>query len=142
MAPTIPSGGDQRTIGGRCAELKRNDLLVLVGVWCLLNATGAFVVLAALAAFAYPPALDLSGAARVGALFGLSVVTILGLVYFSVAMVAGVGVLTRKECGRVAALVLAAFSLPRIPLGSLVGFLVLIYLTRPRVKAQFQTAGQ
>ena len=118
--------------------MKRNDLLVLIGAWCLLNALGALIVVAALAVFAYPPALDLSCGPKTGALFGLSVVTVLGVGYFGVAMAAGVGVLTRRECGRIAAVILAALSLPRIPVGTVIGLFCLVYLTRSGVKAQFR----
>lgn len=122
--------------------MKGNDLLMLVAVWSLVNAAAAFVAVAVMAVFAYPPALDLSGVARVGALFAASLATLLCLEYFALSVVAGIGVLMRKERGRIAAIILAVLSLPIIPLGSLVGSLTLVYLTRPRVKARFQTSSE
>ena len=122
--------------------MKGNDVLVLIAVWALLNAAAALVAIAIMAVFAYPPALDLSGVAQMGALFALVLATLLSLEYFALSMVAGTGVLARKERGRIAAIILAALSLPRVPFGSTVGFLTLIYLTRPRVKERFRTASQ
>ncbi len=120
--------------------MKRTDLLVVVAVWEFLTSLPALIGLALLGALAYPPIIDLSGAGKVGGLVGVSVVVALLLAFFILSVVAGVGLMMRAEWGRIAAIVHAAASLARIPFGTIIGVLVIVYLTRPSVKDCF-TSG-
>jgi uncharacterized membrane protein (DUF2068 family) len=124
--------------------LKRADLLIVIAVWEILTAMPALITLALIGAFAYPPIIDLSGAGEVGGLVGLSIVEAVLLVYCCLSIVAAIGLIVRAEWGRIAAIVHAAASLIQIPFGTIIGVLVIVYLTRPRIKAYFrgQDAGE
>ena len=118
--------------------MKRNDIIILIVAWELLGWLFSLVVIAAIAIFAIPPAIDLSGGARAGALFGASAGMLLFLSYFTLSTAAVIGLLLGREWGRISAVVHAALNLVIIPFGTAIGFLTLIYLTRPRVRERFQ----
>lgn len=120
--------------------MKRNDILILIAIWEFLSGLIVFVGVASIAAFAFPPVLDLSNAERIGALFGLSVATFVLLVYFALSLAAGIGLITGKEWGRISAIIHAALSLFSMPIGTIIGILVLVYLTRPDIKLYFESA--
>jgi uncharacterized membrane protein (DUF2068 family) len=89
----------------------------------------------AIAVFPFPEAADRADA---GALFGLSIATVLLLAFVGLSVASAVGLFARKEWGRIAAIVHAAVSLIRIPFGTVIGILVLVYLTRAKTRDYFQ----
>jgi len=115
--------------------MQRNDLVVLIAVWELVTAVGAFIGVVSIAVFPFPEAIDQG---NTGALFGLSIATAVLLAFIGLSVAAAVGLLSRKEWGRITAIVHAVVSLIRIPFGTVIGILVLIYLTRPRTREYFQ----
>ena len=115
--------------------MQRNDLVVLIAVWELLTAVGALIGVVSIAVFPFPDAIDQGNA---GALFGLGIATAVLLAFIGLSVAAAAGLLARKEWGRITAIAHAAVSLIRIPFGTVIGILVLIYLTRPRTKGYFQ----
>ena len=68
----------------------------------------------------------------------MSIATVALLVWVGLSASAAVGLLSRKEWGRVAAIVHVALSFIRIPFGTIVGILMLIYLTRPGTRDYFR----
>jgi len=50
------------------------------------------------------------------------------------------GILSRKEWGRAFSLVHAALSLLCIPIGTIIGILVIVYLIKPEVTEYFESA--
>jgi hypothetical protein len=50
----------------------------------------------------------------------------------------GIGILKAKSWGRIVSIVVAVLSLFWIPIGTVLGVLVLIYLTRSEVRAYFE----
>jgi len=122
--------------------MKRPDLLVLVAIWEFLTALGAFIGICAVSIFAFPSVDMMWGGPRVGALFGLSVAILVLLCYIGIAVAGGIGLLTRKDWGRILSIVQAALSLLWIPIGTVIGILILIYLTGSEVRAYFGTPGQ
>jgi len=115
-------------------ELKRHDGLVLIAVWDFLTALWLLIPVIAIAIFAFPDTDD------AGAYFGLSIVTVVLLSLSGLSLAAGIGLLTRKEWGRILAIVHAAMSLIVIPVGTIIGALSLVYLTRSRIREYFATA--
>lgn len=115
--------------------MQRNDLVVLIAVWELVTAVGALIGVVSIGVFPFPGAVDRGDA---GAIFGLSIAIVVLLAWVGLSVAAAVGLLSRKEWGRIAAIVHAALSLIRIPFGTIAGILVLVYLTRPGTRDYFQ----
>ena len=120
--------------------MKRPDLLILIIIWEFLTALGALIGIISIAVFAFPPVVALWDVARAGALFGLSVGTIVLLAYLGLSVAAGIGLIMGKEWGRISSIVHAALSLFWMPIGTVIGILTLIYLTKTEVRDYFQTA--
>lgn len=122
--------------------MKRSDLLILIAIWEFITALFAFIAVAAIAGFAFPDAVSDGDGADAGALFFFSVVTVLLLAFGGLAVAAGIGLIMGKEWGRISAIIHAALSLIRIPFGTIIGVLTLIYLLRTETRQYFQTAHQ
>ncbi len=121
--------------------MKKPELLVLIAIWEFLTAFFAFIGLAAIAVFAFPTILFLTDAPRIGGLFGLSVASLLLLGYIVLAVAGGLGLLSGKEWGRVLSMAHAGISLLWIPVGTIIGVLILVYLTRQDVRDYFVGTG-
>ncbi len=120
--------------------MKKNDtLIILIAIWAFLNALGALSGVVSIAVFAFPTVAALWNVARIGAIFGLSLGIIVLLAYLGLSLAAGIGLITGKEWGRISAIIHASFSLFNIPVGTIIGVLTLIYLTKPEVKEYFET---
>ena len=138
--------------------MKKPDLLVLIAIWEFITAFIVLIGIAAIAVFAFPAVLgnwgnwnngmpyngyyngmmgNYGNVPMVGAVFGLSVAILILFCYLVVAIIAGIGLLTGKEWGRITAIVHSALSLFSIPIGTVIGVLSLIYLTKADVKAYF-----
>jgi len=131
--------------------MKKPDLLILIAIWEFISAFVVFIGIVAIAVFAIPAALGEWGnwgyrsgmmwhngnMPRVGAVFGLSLAILILLCYMALAITSGIGLLTRKEWGRITAIVHSALSLFSIPFGTVIGILSIIYLTKEEVKEYF-----
>ena len=123
--------------------MKKPDLLILIAVWEFLTAVGALFGVVAIGVLAFPAVLGMWGDALVGGAFGLSVATLVLLTLCALSVAAGVGLLLGKEWGRIAAIVHSALSVLCVPIGTVVGVLALVYLTKQEVREYFQqTTGQ
>lgn len=122
--------------------MKRPDLLLLVAIWQFLNAGALLIGIAAISVFAFPGALDHYGPAHIsgdiGAIFGLSIAVLFLLGGIGLSLVGGIGLLLGKDWGRIVSIVNAVLSLFAFPIGTVIGVLVLIYLTRPEVRGYFE----
>ena len=121
--------------------MKRPDLLLLVAIWQFLNSFLCLIGIAAIAIFAFPGALGHYGAVNVGsdigAIFGLSIAILFLLCCIGLSVAGGIGLLLGKTWGRIVSIVNAVLSLLSIPIGTVIGILVLIYLTRTEVREYF-----
>ena len=122
--------------------MKRPDLLLLIAIWEFLTALFAFIGVIFIGLFAFPHVFTLWGDARIGGVFGLSVAVIILMAYLGLSVAAGVGLLTGKEWGRITGIVHAGLSVLNVPIGTVIGILVLVYLTKPEIKEYFETAGK
>jgi len=120
--------------------MRRPDLLILIAVWEFISAFGAFIGIIAIAVFAFPEVGSLHGVSSVGGIFGLSIAMLVLLFYLSFAIAGGIGLLGRKEWGRILSLVHAALSLLSIPFGTIIGILVIVYLIKPEIRDYFESA--
>lgn len=119
--------------------MKRPDLLLLVAIWQLLSAFLCLIGIAAIAIFAFPEALGFwYGPADVGTIFGLSIGIFVLLCCIGLFLAGGIGILKAKSWGRIISIVNAVLSLFSIPVGTVIGVLVLIYLTKSEVRAYFE----
>ena len=126
--------------------MKRPDLLLLVAIWQFLNAFFCLIGIAAIATFALPSALGHYGPFNIsppiypdiGAIFGLSIAIFVLLCCISLCLAGGIGILKGKSWGRIISIVVAILSLFWIPVGTVLGILVLIYLAKSEVRAYFE----
>ena len=138
--------------------MKKPDLLILIAIWEFFTAFIVFIGIAAIAVFAFPAVLgnwgnwnngmpyngyyngmmgNYGNVALVGAVFGLSVAVLILFCYLVVAIIAGIGLLTGKGWGRITAIVHSALSLVSFPIGTVIGVMAIIYLTKQEVKDYF-----
>jgi hypothetical protein len=123
--------------------VKRPAPLLLITVWEFFTAFGALIGIGAIATIAFPEMFaDLFGQAIIGAIFGLSLSVLILLLYLGLGLTGGIGLLQGKEWGRMLSIVHAALSLFWIPIGTAIGVLSLIYLTKDEVKNYFTGSSQ
>lgn len=123
--------------------MKRPDLLILIAVWQFITAFIALVGICAIAVFAFPDIIGpLWGPALTGGIFGLSIVILVLLVFIGIAIAGGIGILRGQEWGRVLSIVYAALSLFSFPIGTVIGILVIIYLTKSEVSEYFKAGSE
>jgi hypothetical protein len=130
--------------------MKKPDLLVLIAIWQLITAFGAFIGIIAIALFAFPAVLndywgyyggpgEFSNMGRMGGVFGLSIAILVLVAYLALSLIGGIGLLQSKprEWARIVSIVHSALSLLSFPVGTAIGVLAIIYLVREDVRAYF-----
>jgi len=123
--------------------MQKPELLVLVAIWDFLVALVALIGICAISVLAFPPIIGQAyGPALVGLVFGLSVIMLIFVAILVVSLLGGIGLLRSKEWGRVMSLVNAAFSLFYFPVGTAIGVLAIIYLTRTDVRGYFNPVAR
>jgi len=70
--------------------------------------------------------------------FGLIVGGVLLLIYATITLAAGIGLLSGREHGRVLSLIQGGLTLLVFPIGTVIGVLQIVYLTRADVRAYFK----
>jgi hypothetical protein len=119
--------------------MKRPDLLLLVAIWAFFSAFLYLIGIAAIAIFAFPEALGfVYGPANIGSIFGMSIGMLVLLCCAGVSLAAGIGILMVKSWARITAIVVAVLSLIWVPVGTVLGVLVLIYLMKPEIREYFK----
>jgi hypothetical protein len=119
--------------------MKKPDLLILIAIWDFIVAAGSLLFAILIAAFGFPITGNMEkGPAVLGAVAGLSILVLVLAVVIVVSFAGGIGLLRGKEWGRVLSMANAAISLFSVPIGTAVGILSIIYLTRPDVKEHFK----
>jgi hypothetical protein len=131
--------------------MKKPDLLVLIAIWQFITAFVALIGIAAIAVFAFPAVLGYwdgygygmmgrdYGMPVWGGVFGLSVGILVLLCYLVLAIAGGIGLTLNKghEWARIVSLVQNALALFAIPVGTVLGTLSIIYLTKQEVRDYF-----
>lgn len=117
--------------------MKRPKWLIAIAIWRFIAASLLAIAIIAIAVFALPVAVE---DGDTGPLLGWSLVIHWLLVFISLFVVAGIGLIKGKSWGRVLAIVYAIPELFWFPIGTTIGVLTLIYLFRPEVKEYFATA--
>ena len=119
--------------------MKKPDSLIFIAIWEFTTAFAAFLGLGAVAFIAFPAAMW--GSALPAAIFGLSI-AILVLIYFiDIAIAGGIGLLKGREWGRVLSIIHSVPSLFSVPVGTIIGIIVIMYLMKADVKRYFQAGG-
>ena len=124
--------------------MKRPDLVILIAVWEFLTSLMAVIGIGAIIVVAtqtrtwwlrqnvdydlYSPWIH----------SGLIVGGVLCLIYAAIALAAGIGLLSGREYGRVMSLIHGGLSLLVFPVGSVIGVLQIIFLTRADVREYFK----
>jgi hypothetical protein len=125
--------------------MRRPELLLLAALWEFIAAFIALVGLLAIIIFAFPAvSYNAYGygpgpgrAGYVGALFGLGIAIVILSIYLVISALGGYGLVKDREWGRMLSIVQAALSLFSIPFGTVIGILIVIYLTRPEIRNYF-----
>ena len=119
--------------------MKRPDLLILVAIWQFVSAFLMFIGIAAIATFALPEALGFMwGPAEAGSIFGLSIAIFVLLCLIALSLAGGIGILKGSSWGRIISMVNAILSLFNIPIGTVIGIFVLMYLSKTEVREYFE----
>lgn len=114
--------------------MKRPGLLLLIIIWEFLTAFGALIAVSIVIAFAFPDAVDHSWeSAAPDVIVGFSISILVLLCYIGIAITSGTGLLKGKEWGRISGIVHAALNVFLFPVGTVIGILSIIYLTRPEI---------
>ena len=119
--------------------MQRPDLLMPIAIWRFIAASMLAVGIIAIAVFAFPEAVE---EADPGALFGLSIATIVLLSLIGLSVAAGIGLIRGKSWGWTLAMVNAVLDLFNLPFGTIIGILSLIYLFRKAVRDYFATSHE
>ena len=129
--------------------MKKPDLVVLIAVWEFLTALAILFIITGIASaffYAYPWVwwdAMMWDVPRFGgiAIFILGIALLVVLAYFVIALMGGIGLLRGREWGRIIAIIHAALSLFWMPIGTVIGVLVLVYLTKSDVREYFESRG-
>ncbi len=121
--------------------MKRPELLTLVVVWEFLNTGAVLVGLGVIAVFAFPEVARSSEAVILGRLFTLGIAVLVLVGYGGLALAGGIGLLRRKSWGRTLSIAHAAISVINIPIGTIAGALIILYLAKPEVVEYFAGGG-
>ena len=119
-------------------KLKKPELLILIVIWEFVTALISLIGILAVALFAFPRVVILHDIARLGGVFGLSIVIVLLAAYLCLSVTAGSGLIIGKAWGRLLAIIHAVLSLIKIPFGTIIGGLTLFYLFSREVEAYFE----
>jgi hypothetical protein len=123
-------------------KLKRPDNLIPIVVWQFITAFVALIGIFILSAFTFPDAIGpLWGQAITIGIFVFSIATLTLLVFIGIAIASGIGLLKGQEWGRVLSIVHAALSMFSFPIGTIIGILIIVYLTKPEVSDYFRADG-
>jgi len=126
--------------------MRKPDFLVPIAVWEFLTAFGALMSIVGLLGFlSFFPAWTVTngspGIPRVGTI-GIVFLVVLApvfLAYLVLSITAGVMLLQGRETGRIMSIVHSGLSLLFLfPVGTVIGALILVYLTRPEVRGYFE----
>jgi len=123
--------------------LKRPDSFILLIIWQFIAASFWLIGIIAAAVFAFPFSPGYEGTSvEVGDVFGMIVGTLFLLGCIGVAIASGIGLVKGKRWGRLVSIVNAALSLMLVPIGTIAGILVLIYLMKPEVRKYFNVISE
>ncbi len=124
--------------------MKKPDMLLLIAIWEFITAFFALIGLSALMILAFQDRawwfgqnvdFDMTGP---WIIFGLAVGSIILLFYMIAALFAGIGLLSGREYGRILSLVHGGIGLLFFPVGTVIGVLEIVYLTRADVREYFK----
>ena len=122
--------------------MKKPDLLILIAIWEFLAGFIAISAIGAAVLFVFPFSVGYwdytyqwSVDVVLAVVFGIIALVIVA--YVALSVLAGIGLLMGKEWGRIASIVHSALSLFSVPIGTIIGVLSIIYLTKPEVKNYF-----
>ena len=118
--------------------MKRPDLLLLIAIWMFLTVIFNLIGIAAILIFAFPGIAFHAVFFDVGTVFGLSIAILCLITSAGISAAGGIGLLLGRNWGRILGIINAALSLFVFPIGTVIGVLVLIYLTKSEVREYFE----
>ena len=122
--------------------MKRPDLLTLIAIWMFLSVFFVLIGMAAILIFAFPGVSIHVVYFDIGTVFGLSIALLTLLLTAGIGLAGGIGLLQGRNWGRIMCIVHSVLSLFAFPFGTVIGILVIIYLTKPEVRDYFEGSPQ
>ena len=128
---------------------KRPDLIILIAIWEFISAAGILILIAGIiSVISILPVWSSQWGAwgwerQVMPVPGIAI-TVLSILAFllvacaGIAVAGGIGLLQGKEWGRILSIIHAALAVFWIPIGTVIGILVLIYLVKPEVRDYYR----
>lgn len=115
---------------------ERPPVVTWTAIWWYINAgTYALGVLGFLAAaVTFALARQEGAAILAGTFFAVAAVLLLFAILY---LVAGIYLMRMREWARILSIILAAIGLLAFPVGTIIGIIILIYITKPEVSATF-----
>jgi len=123
--------------------MKKPDLLILIAIWEFLAGFLALSAIIAVVLFVFPFSIGYwdytytEWSVDIGLAVVFGIIALVIVAYVALSVLAGIGLLMGKEWGRIASIVHSALSLFSVPIGTIIGVLSIIYLTKPEVKDYF-----
>jgi hypothetical protein len=118
--------------------MRRPDLLLLIAIWQFIIAFLCLITIAAIAIVIFPGNVGYYGPVHIGTVAALSIIIFLLLGCIGLSVAGGVGILLGKNWGRIVSIVNAVINLFSIPVGTIIGVLVLIYLNGSELRGYFE----
>lgn len=119
--------------------MKRPDLLILVAILQFLAAFFLLAAIAAIAAYNLPEVLGFRDSPTdTGAIFVISISLFIVFCLFCSSLAGGIGILQVKKWGRIISMVNATIGLLNIPIGTVIGVFILMYLSKTEVREYFE----
>lgn len=121
--------------------MKSHNIVRLVIIWEFLSAIGILIAIGSFTAAVLSEwgAWHFQNAEFVSQFALITLIMLMFVVYFLLAVISGVGLLKTREWEKITSIIHAAITLFWVPIGTSIGTLVLICLTRPQVRKYFRT---
>jgi len=115
------------------------DSIELVAIWQFIAAFFCLAGLIAMGVFAFPFSPGYEGAyASIGDIYGMTIGTIALIGSLCLFIAGGIGLLKAKSWGRIVSIVSSVLVLFAFPVGTVIGILSLIYLSKPEMREYFE----
>lgn len=114
------------------------DSIELVAIWQFIAAFFILIGLVAMGVFAFPFSPGYEGAyTSIGDIYGMTIGAIVLIGSLCLFIVGGVGILKAESWGRIISIINSGLVLFAFPVGTVIGTLSLIYLSKPEMREYF-----
>jgi hypothetical protein len=126
-------------LGSKGTNVKKPELIQLIAIWRFIAAALLAIGIIVIAAIPIPEAV---GQANNSSLIALSIGIVVLIALIGLSLAAGIGLMKGKSWGWTLGIVNAVLDLFSIPIGTVIGILILIYLFKQEVRVYFATSQE